>query len=476
MTIRFTCAGCGSLLKIKDDLAGTDAKCPKCKTEFVVPDPEDQASDDSVEVLAAPSAKRAGSDAGGKSAKSDRPAEKPALKSEQPSHAAEKVSATAPTAPSSDESLSNESLSDDSLSNESLDEFDPLSGEHEVAETAETPKAVAKDDDGPSLKSDSSEQPVDTIEHASIDGSSDDLDSEDSGEVLVMAPRKQDPSTEKAEKPKVAEKPPARTEKSADKSPGKSVSKSKKSGGDDFDPADFLMGGGDGPRRPAPSFGNLSDPDADRPRTPAAESRPSRPSTGKAPTPGGSSDSISASSHAKDMMMRAMEESRAHAGDPHVEEKPEGFDFVGLFRELGLKGGAGVVGIIILCYGMYIMFDSMISTKLKLPKLGYVTGTVTLDGQPLQGATVYFAPMDATMADSKKDRARTSYGITDAEGHYKMIYINQTQGVAVGKCRVWLDLITPEGQKIPPNFTEGVLVVKEVKPGSQEIPFEMSSK
>lgn len=37
MTIRYTCTECGSVLKIKDEKAGTNAKCPKCKIAFVVP-------------------------------------------------------------------------------------------------------------------------------------------------------------------------------------------------------------------------------------------------------------------------------------------------------------------------------------------------------------------------------------------------------------------------------------------------------
>lgn len=37
MTIRFTCDKCESVLKIRDEMAGTKAKCPKCKTPFVVP-------------------------------------------------------------------------------------------------------------------------------------------------------------------------------------------------------------------------------------------------------------------------------------------------------------------------------------------------------------------------------------------------------------------------------------------------------
>lgn len=47
MTIRYTCRECASVLKIKDEKAGTNGKCPKCKTEFVVPTP---ASEDDIEV------------------------------------------------------------------------------------------------------------------------------------------------------------------------------------------------------------------------------------------------------------------------------------------------------------------------------------------------------------------------------------------------------------------------------------------
>jgi hypothetical protein len=37
MVIRYTCEKCTSVLKISDDLAGTDGKCPKCKVKFKVP-------------------------------------------------------------------------------------------------------------------------------------------------------------------------------------------------------------------------------------------------------------------------------------------------------------------------------------------------------------------------------------------------------------------------------------------------------
>lgn len=49
MTIRYKCEKCGSVLKIKDRLAGTDGKCPKCATGFRVPEasPDESAPTDS---------------------------------------------------------------------------------------------------------------------------------------------------------------------------------------------------------------------------------------------------------------------------------------------------------------------------------------------------------------------------------------------------------------------------------------------
>lgn len=51
MTIRYECEQCGSVLKIKDDLAGKPGKCPKCKTAFTVPASE-VAADSSGEIAA----------------------------------------------------------------------------------------------------------------------------------------------------------------------------------------------------------------------------------------------------------------------------------------------------------------------------------------------------------------------------------------------------------------------------------------
>ena len=56
MTIRYTCTGCESVLKIKDEKAGSKGKCPKCKLEFLVPNPEE--ADDEADADLAPAPMR----------------------------------------------------------------------------------------------------------------------------------------------------------------------------------------------------------------------------------------------------------------------------------------------------------------------------------------------------------------------------------------------------------------------------------
>lgn len=66
MTIRCECDHCGASLKVKDKLAGTEGKCPKCQAKIVIPEASD---DDSEDVLLGDGdAKSLESDAPGKSA------------------------------------------------------------------------------------------------------------------------------------------------------------------------------------------------------------------------------------------------------------------------------------------------------------------------------------------------------------------------------------------------------------------------
>ena len=58
MSIRVVCGKCASVLKIKEELAGTKGKCPKCKTPFLVPQVGE--SDESVATAATPTAAAVG--------------------------------------------------------------------------------------------------------------------------------------------------------------------------------------------------------------------------------------------------------------------------------------------------------------------------------------------------------------------------------------------------------------------------------
>lgn len=60
------------------------------------------------------------------------------------------------------------------------------------------------------------------------------------------------------------------------------------------------------------------------------------------------------------------------------------------------------------------------------PELGQVTGTITMDGEPLEGIAVVFYP----------DGGRPARDTTDAEGKYDLIYIRETRGTKLGHNRV----------------------------------------
>lgn len=56
-------------------------------------------------------------------------------------------------------------------------------------------------------------------------------------------------------------------------------------------------------------------------------------------------------------------------------------------------------------------------------KLVHVSGTVTLDGSPLQGARVEFQPQGS----------RPSWGVTDSQGHYSLRYTPEKLGAVPGE-------------------------------------------
>jgi len=63
------------------------------------------------------------------------------------------------------------------------------------------------------------------------------------------------------------------------------------------------------------------------------------------------------------------------------------------------------------------------------PPLGDVTGLVTSGGQPLANVSVTFQPVAG---------GRSSVGMTDATGRYRLVYTDAAAGAMVGEHTVWL--------------------------------------
>ena len=111
------------------------------------------------------------------------------------------------------------------------------------------------------------------------------------------------------------------------------------------------------------------------------------------------------------------------------------------------------------------------------PELAPVTGTVTLDGEPLAGAQVEFKPM----------RGNPSYGTTDQLGRYDLKYTKDKSGGVVGSHVVRITTQTtavdPETgseiqvpQRVPERYNDRSQLIRDVKPGENQIRFALTSE
>lgn len=79
------------------------------------------------------------------------------------------------------------------------------------------------------------------------------------------------------------------------------------------------------------------------------------------------------------------------------------------------------------------------------PPLIPVSGTVSLDGKPLPGATLTFIPQGETQGAG-------GTGKTAAEGKYELTYGRGGKGVAAGEYRVTISKrVMPDGTEVPEN-------------------------
>jgi len=113
------------------------------------------------------------------------------------------------------------------------------------------------------------------------------------------------------------------------------------------------------------------------------------------------------------------------------------------------------------------------------PDLGYVEGTVTLDGKPLDGAEVQFEP----------DGARPSIAFTDENGHYVLNFTGAREGATIGKHTVRIvsargssggegngPYIEARPELLPEKYHVNSQLTADVQSGNNTIDFDLQSK
>lgn len=110
------------------------------------------------------------------------------------------------------------------------------------------------------------------------------------------------------------------------------------------------------------------------------------------------------------------------------------------------------------------------------PPLGLVTGTVTLDGKPVEGAMVQFEPSASAMP--------TAFGTTDATGKYELWYSRGNKGASLGESVVRISAFQEAGDDpgqakrpeiIPVTYNLNSDLKVEVKRGKQVCDFPLKS-
>jgi hypothetical protein len=111
-----------------------------------------------------------------------------------------------------------------------------------------------------------------------------------------------------------------------------------------------------------------------------------------------------------------------------------------------------------------------------LPDLGYVSGTVTLDGRPFAQANVAFEP----------GQGRPSLGTTDAQGRYTLEFAGGYKGAVLGRhtVRIGTEGYFPSAdggvefvaESVPAAYNTQSTLAADVQPGQNTFDFDLSSQ
>ena len=109
------------------------------------------------------------------------------------------------------------------------------------------------------------------------------------------------------------------------------------------------------------------------------------------------------------------------------------------------------------------------------PELARVSGTVKLDGAPLKHAFVTFVP----------EKGRPSYGGTDKNGYYELLYTAERKGALPGTHIVRVSTQRPadpesgvkaQAERVPKKFNAQSRLTKMIASGSNTIDVELTTR
>ncbi len=121
---------------------------------------------------------------------------------------------------------------------------------------------------------------------------------------------------------------------------------------------------------------------------------------------------------------------------------------------------------VLVCFGVMASLTACGGGGSDAPDLGQVKGKITLDGAPLADASVSFMP----------EKVRASGATTDSSGNYELIYIRDETGAAIGKHKVVVTKLVDEKETIPAKYNTESELSADVKAGSNEFNFDLTSK
>jgi hypothetical protein len=112
-----------------------------------------------------------------------------------------------------------------------------------------------------------------------------------------------------------------------------------------------------------------------------------------------------------------------------------------------------------------------------IPELAQVTGVVTMDGAPLDGAKIIFEPQQS----ADKARRRASSATTESDGSYTLQYNSDASGATPGSHKVLISKMPDDPEQageqlIPAKYNNKTELTAEVKEGDNSFDFDLKSK